>query len=129
LVRQFVNHCETGSLLPERVSFLPAITEKLCLESIFETAALGAAICDVENQILRTNDAFKRMLGYGEEELNGVRYSDLVHPEDREQHGGGLRALSPGERDFRQAETRFLSRDRRVVWGRRGAPGRRGADT
>jgi PAS domain S-box-containing protein len=45
--------------------------------TIFEEAALGMALTDVEGVLMATNPAMQRMLGYGEDELLGMRIFDF----------------------------------------------------
>ena len=40
----------------------------------------AVVIIDIEMKIINANSAFKKMLGYGEEELIGLNYIDLIEP-------------------------------------------------
>jgi PAS domain S-box-containing protein len=51
-------------------------------QSIFESTSLGIKILDLNGNILRTNAAFQRMIGYSEMEMLGRRFYDFLHPAD-----------------------------------------------
>ncbi len=51
---------------------------------IFEHAGTGIAIVDMQGQFQCCNPAFSALLGYSENELLGLQFAKLVHPEDRE---------------------------------------------
>lgn len=84
--------------------------------SAFDDAAIGMAIVSPEGRFLRVNRALVELLGYSEDELVGMGFGDITHPEDRDQ---GLRALEEmveGLRDRFQTEERYFHADGQVIW-------------
>ena len=51
-------------------------------QSIFESTSLGIKILDLSGNILQTNAAFQRIIGYSENEILGRRFYDFLHPAD-----------------------------------------------
>ena len=52
--------------------------------TIFEKAAMGIGLTDLEGRILSVNPTFLRMLGYAGEELTGKSFLEFTHPDDIE---------------------------------------------
>jgi len=50
----------------------------------FENAAIGMALMDLDGHPLKSNAALQRLLGYSEEELRGMAFSEFTHPDDVE---------------------------------------------
>ncbi|MBW4682197.1 MAG: PAS domain S-box protein [Microcoleus vaginatus WJT46-NPBG5] len=84
--------------------------------SIFESAAIGIALGDLEGQILETNSAFQQMLGYSESELRGMGYPAFTAPDDLDADEALYRQLVAGERDSYQLEKLYIRSDRQLVW-------------
>lgn len=53
------------------------------LESFFSIAPDMMCIADHSGRCIKVNSAWKKLMGYDSEELEGSRYLDLCHPEDR----------------------------------------------
>jgi PAS domain S-box-containing protein len=64
----------------------------------------------------RWNRAYREMLGYSEEELQALHFSDYTHPEDRPRQLALYRDLVAGKVDRYELEMRFMGRDGRVIW-------------
>ncbi len=50
--------------------------------SVFEAAALGIVLTDMEGRILTSNPAFQRFIGHSAEELHGMGLPTFAHPDD-----------------------------------------------
>ena len=85
------------------------------LRAIFDNAALGIAVVDLEDRLLETNRALQAMLGYSGEELRGEHFSELAHPEDVEADLALYRELTAGERDSYVVEKRYVRKDGQVI--------------
>ena len=85
---------------------------------VFENAAIGIAIVDDEGCPLRANPALQSMLGYTEEELQGLHFSEITHPDDVEQDLSLFKELAEDKRDRYQIEKRYVRRDGEVFWAR-----------
>ena len=51
-------------------------------QSIFESTSLGIKVLDLNGNILQTNPAFQRIIGYTGPEVMGRRFYDFLHPGD-----------------------------------------------
>jgi two-component system, cell cycle sensor histidine kinase and response regulator CckA len=85
--------------------------------AIFQGAAIGMARLDGDGRFTDSNPALQRMLGYGEQELRGRYFVELLHPDDAEAEAYLFEQMQQGALDFYQLEHRFLRRDEEVVWG------------
>jgi PAS domain S-box-containing protein len=83
---------------------------------IFDHAAIGIAITDLEGRIQSCNPACCRMLGYGQEELQAQTFSSLVHPEDREADGTNRSRLARRLISSFEALTRYTGKDGTLIW-------------
>jgi|GEM_PF-1515611 len=97
---------------------------------IFENAPIGMALVDLEGQRLRSNQALRRILGYTEQELEGISFPELTHPEEGEAETALYAELISGKRNHYEIEKRCLHREARFVWirqavSRASAPGGR----
>lgn len=89
---------------------------ELHFRSIFEQAAVGIAMCDLEGHFVRTNDRFRDLLGYTEGELFTRTLSDITLAEDvGASLGMADRLLSRESADLTQ-EKRYLKKDGTPVW-------------
>ncbi len=86
--------------------------------AIFESAALGIAVTDMEGRLQECNAQFAEMLGYRVPELLGKHISEISHSEDWTAEIPLFRQLQSGVRDTIQLEKRYLHRNGRAVWGR-----------
>jgi PAS domain S-box-containing protein len=84
---------------------------------LFQYSAAGIVLVDTDHRFLTANDAFCRMLGYGESELLERTFQDVTHPDDRPVGSDLVRQTIAGERDAFQLEKRYLRRDGGVIWG------------
>jgi PAS domain S-box-containing protein len=92
-----------------------AATVTAQFEQAFGASAAGLGIVAPDGRWLRANAALCDMLGYREEELLGMRFQDVTHPEDLaadlEQNDG----LFAGVRESFSMHKRYLHRNGRVL--------------
>jgi len=85
--------------------------------AMFEQSVVGKAQSDLDtSRMLRVNKAFADMLGYTPEEMTGMTFIEITHPDDRE---GNLEAYAPlrtGEDNRMEIDKRFFRKDGSVVW-------------
>jgi PAS domain S-box-containing protein len=86
--------------------------------AIFEAAAIGIGLFDLDGRPVETNLAFQQLLGYSAEELRGMPFPAFTHPEDLEADLALARELIAGQRDTYQIEKRYVRKDGAVIWGR-----------
>jgi PAS domain S-box-containing protein len=91
-------------------------TEKR-FRKIFEDAAHGMSVVDMEGNILDVNPAFLKMLGFNKQEVVGKSFKALLLPENAGKNSRLFRELREGNRDSYSRETRYRHKDNRVVWG------------
>ncbi len=61
---------------------------------VFDDAPLGISLTGTDGRLARANTALTRMLGYGEDELDGLTVTELTHPDDREETARLIRPAS-----------------------------------
>ncbi len=86
-------------------------------QHLFENAAVGMVLVDIKGQLVEANHTFARMLGYEREELIGVTFASISHHEDLYRNLDLFDELMAGERDSYQFEKRYITKNKKVVWG------------
>jgi PAS domain S-box-containing protein len=89
--------------------------------TLFERAAVGIALVDIEGRLTECNPELQEMLGYRKEELLSRFFSELIYMEDEEVGLDFHRRLLSGEQDHYQVEKRYIQKEGGVVWGRENA--------
>ena len=82
----------------------------------FEQAPVGAALVGSDFLFRRVNAAYCRMTGYTAEELAGMRFADLTHPDDIAVDVSQVRRLLAGELAEYAREKRFVRKDGSIGW-------------
>jgi PAS domain S-box-containing protein len=85
--------------------------------SIFEGAALGMALVDLEGRLLVSNPRLSEILGYSTDELRGMNSLAITHPADADATSGLYQDLIEGRREVGQVEKRYIRKDGQVIWG------------
>ncbi len=88
------------------------------LAAVIDSAPIGMAVTLPGGRFEHVNQALCELLGYSSQELSGMTFSDVTHPDDLAagvaQHKLALaRELTDG-----QLQRRYLHRDGRTVWAR-----------
>lgn len=83
----------------------------------FEGAPIGMALVALDGGWLEVNDALCAMLGRAPEELRGLTFLDLTHPDDIDADMALLRETLAGTRSGYAMQKRYLRADGSVVWG------------
>ncbi|MEV5878968.1 EAL domain-containing protein [Streptomyces sp. NPDC052101] len=84
--------------------------------AVFEGAAIGIGIADLDGNVLQVNGALLRMFGQSDHTLRGRRVQDWVHPEDAPQTWRLYDELVRGEREHYHVEKAFNRPDGTVLW-------------
>ena len=98
--------------------------EKALMESesrfrtIIREAALGIALIDKQGRVIEGNPALLAMLGYTPEELRGMEFTRINHPENAESSWKNFQELLTGKQDVSRVETRYIRKDGWSGWGR-----------
>jgi len=86
-------------------------------QAVFENAIIGIALVDMQGNLLESNPALQKMLGYNKTELVQRTFSQFTHPEDAQADRVLFEELAKGKRDQYQLETRLYRKNNEVVWG------------
>ena len=81
-------------------------------------APIGIALVAPDGQFLQVNAELERLLGRTGEELAGLRFHDVTHPDDLAADVALVEALLRDEIPKFQLEKRYLHSDGSSVWGR-----------
>ncbi|MER5915314.1 EAL domain-containing protein [Streptomyces sp. NPDC001982] len=84
--------------------------------ALFEGAAIGIGIADLEGNVLQVNEALLRMFGLTEQSLRGRRVPAWSHPDDAPQTWRLYDELVRGEREHYHVEKAFNRPDGTVLW-------------
>jgi PAS domain S-box-containing protein len=98
----------------ERTAALQASEARF--RALFEEAALGIALVDMEGRLVDNNPALQAMLGYSGAELLGMDLLEFTHPDDAKTILDLHRELLAGKRDQYGIENRFVRKDGQPVW-------------
>ncbi len=84
--------------------------------AVFESAALGVALSNLEGRIVECNPAFQEMLGYTLAELQGKTFVDMTHPDDLKQNVHFFREMVEMKRQHYEMVKRYYRKDGSLVW-------------
>lgn len=87
-------------------------------KSIFECAAVGITLLDLDGRFWDCNPAMQKMLGYSCKELCGKSVYDITHPDDLENTLAFVNKLATGQRLHYHLEKRYARKDGKLLWGR-----------
>lgn len=83
---------------------------------IFKHAGTGIAMLDLHGRFESCNPAYSAMVGFTEDELRGLDFRDLVHPDDREANMAANRRLVAQEIPSFEISIRFVGKDGKPIW-------------
>jgi diguanylate cyclase (GGDEF)-like protein/PAS domain S-box-containing protein len=85
-------------------------------ETFFDQAQVGLALADLSTRYVRVNATYAELVGRPPEDLIGVAFSTLLHPDDRSEDASQVVLLLNGTEHALQSEQRFVDVDGRVRW-------------
>lgn len=85
--------------------------------TIFDHAAVGILLLDLNGQVMDCNPAARKMFGYLAEELKGMSIFDLSAPDQDDAEPAMFAEMAAGERNLYRLEKPYRRRDGRPVWG------------
>jgi PAS domain S-box-containing protein len=107
----------TTDITEKKTSELALIKSEARFRSIFENSGTGMAIIELDGSFTQTNPAFRKILGYQENELNEMNFRDITHPGDLDKSVQLTMELLRNEAcENRSIEKRYLSRTRDIIW-------------
>jgi PAS domain S-box-containing protein len=86
--------------------------------AIFENAGLGSSLVDRLGHPIKCNPAIQKMLGFTEQELRSMAFTEFTHPDDIDLDWRLYSELVDGKRDKYEIEKRYITKDGRLMWGR-----------
>ena len=81
-----------------------------------EHSAIGTALVGLDGGWLKVNAALRTFLGYDADELAGLSFQDVTHPDDLDVDVGHLQALVAGTEASCQRDKRYIRKDGAIVW-------------
>lgn len=86
--------------------------------AIFDSVTIGIALADPGGQLVESNRALCEMLGYDADELRGMPFLQITHPDGLTSDLQQYRALLAGEIAAYQLEKRYVRKDGAIIQGR-----------
>ncbi|RPH32082.1 MAG: heavy metal translocating P-type ATPase [Bacteroidales bacterium] len=83
--------------------------------NIFEHATVGKSITQIGGN-LKTNRAFRQILGYSEDELATLKWFEITHPDDVERDKNQIDSLISGKYSSLRWEKRYIHKNGHTVW-------------
>ncbi len=90
--------------------------QEALFRGVFEQAAVGIALVDLDWNFLDVNEGFCQIVGYGKSELLHKGVVDITYPEDIPIKVQSRQSLVSGEIDYYSLEKRFVRSDGVLVW-------------
>jgi diguanylate cyclase (GGDEF)-like protein/PAS domain S-box-containing protein len=84
--------------------------------SAFDYAAIGMALVSPEGRWLQVNHSLCDILGYTEQELLGMTFQEITHPDELASVLSHVRQMLEGRTPACLTEKRYLHKDGHVVW-------------
>jgi PAS domain S-box-containing protein len=82
----------------------------------FGYAAIGMALISLEGRWLKANQSICEIVGYSENELQGMTFQDITHPDDLDLDLEYVRQMIAGEIRTYQMEKRYYHKLGHIVW-------------
>ncbi|HEX4446627.1 MAG TPA: PAS domain S-box protein, partial [Polyangiaceae bacterium] len=80
-----------------------------------DEAPIGMALTGLDGRFFRVNHALCRLLGYAADELVGLAFADITHPDDRDDDLAIARQLALGEISRANFGKRYMCKDGHIV--------------
>jgi diguanylate cyclase (GGDEF)-like protein/PAS domain S-box-containing protein len=82
----------------------------------FDDSRVGMALIGLDGTFQRVNRALCEICGHPEDRLLGVRFGEIIHPDDRERQIEAVRDIADGESYGHRGETRCQHARGRPIW-------------
>ncbi len=82
----------------------------------FNNASIGMIFMDEQGNFTLVNSAFSKLLGYSTQELYGLNYLDLTHPDHRQENQKLFNEIIRGERLYFNLAKRYIHKDTTERW-------------
>jgi PAS domain S-box-containing protein len=105
--------------ITERKQMEAALKENEALfRATFQEAPISIGLTNMQGDMLASNLALQKMLGYSPEELHSMTVAEVTNPADADESAKLFQELISGERQSYQVEKRYRHKNGQVVWGR-----------
>ncbi|MDD5183642.1 MAG: PAS domain S-box protein [Paludibacter sp.] len=84
-------------------------------KNIFEHSAVGKSLTTIDGK-LKVNYAFRKILGYSEEELYLKNWKEITYKDDIEYNEKTVKSILRGDRVSSQWEKRYIHKNGSIVW-------------
>lgn len=91
--------------------------QKIQLDSIVQNSPIGIVLFQKGN-ILRTNDAIQKTLGYTEKELSKLSVIDVTFPEDFSKSQELIAKMDSGAIDSYVLQKRYVNKNGSIIWAK-----------
>ena len=85
-------------------------------ETFFDQAQIGLALADLSTRYVRVNSTYADLVGRPPEDLIGVPFSTLLHPDERPDDDSRISLLLHGREQSLRSEQRYVAVDGTVRW-------------
>jgi diguanylate cyclase (GGDEF)-like protein/PAS domain S-box-containing protein len=85
-------------------------------ETFFDHARIGLALADLSTGYVRVNQTYAELVGRPPEDLVGVSFTDVLHPDDRASELTRIEDLLSGRESSLSAEERYVGPAGQVLW-------------
>jgi PAS domain S-box-containing protein len=86
------------------------------LKAIILNAPIGIATSDSNMVFLNANEAFCRIIGFSEDELQKLTFRDITHPDDVKVSNEFMQQLISGDIPFVSQEKRYIKKDDTIIF-------------
>ncbi|SDW75087.1 PAS domain S-box-containing protein [Lutibacter oricola] len=87
--------------------------EKLRLT--IDKSPLGITINDMNGNFISSNEAYKKITGYTEKELQKLSFYDITHPDDLKQNKALFNKMATQQDNGFQLEKRYIRKDKKII--------------
>ncbi len=84
--------------------------------AITNISTIGIVWATIDKKIVNANKSLCQMLGYSMEEIKGLSFQDITHPEDRTIDQVHMEKMMHGSMNGYRLEKRYITKDKRVLW-------------
>jgi PAS domain S-box-containing protein len=113
---QFINsRCFTVDVTASKLAEAARLEAEQRLLTTYESVTVGIGETDPEGRFTRVNAAFEAITGYSRDELLGMSFEELTHPDDRFEDLALYREQLGGLRDSYTLEKRYVRKDGQIV--------------
>lgn len=86
--------------------------------TLLDGAPIGISLADLDGNLIVVNAAYQKIVGYTEDELRSMRFTDLTHPDDIAPDLALFEQALAGTIPGYELEKRYIRKDGTVVWTR-----------